>query len=85
MNLMGKDLSDYGLPRPTRSTNTINNIDYIRELDYDVADLDVVVNRSEASLNAEQHQVYQTIMDDIALSRGSIFFLDAPGGTGTYF
>lgn len=85
LSLGGQRLEHYGLPQPIRRETILQNKQYLKEISYDKTTLASKVFSKENSLNDEQFQVYTQILDSIEQGSGSIFFLDAPGGTGKTF
>ncbi|SGY12569.1 BQ5605_C011g06542 [Microbotryum silenes-dioicae] len=86
---LDSSLSDHGLPLLTiqfddkASTNCL-----IMEESATAAELDEVEGlwrNNFESCNAEQRVVVETVLDSILNSRGEVFFVDAPGGTGKTF
>ncbi|SGY56310.1 BQ5605_C006g04125 [Microbotryum silenes-dioicae] len=68
---LDSSLSDHSLPLPTIQFN-------------DEASTINKMNNFE-SCNAKQRVVVETVLDSILNSRGKVFFIDAPGGTGKTF
>jgi len=83
LQMSGKKLSDFGMPTPQRTAELSS--DLIRELNYDIAQLDTHVCETEPRLLPEQREVYQKIYQRVESGGGGLFFLDAPGGTGKTF
>jgi len=81
----GLSISNYGLPKPTRTENNFENVVYQREINYDLNTLTKVVVSNEALLTNEQYNVYSRIMHSIKSATEKIFFLNAPAGTGKNF
>ncbi|SGY12899.1 BQ5605_C011g06649 [Microbotryum silenes-dioicae] len=86
---LDSSLSDHGLPLPTiqfddeASTNRL-----IMEKSATAAELDELEGlwrNNFESCNTEQRVVVETVLDLILNSRGKVFFIDAPGGTGKTF
>ena len=70
------------MPSPVRTNDSLNE-EVARELSYNV-DPDSV-SSNEAKLLPEQTMAFETIYESIQHSKGGLFFLDAPGGTGKTF
>lgn len=85
MALGASGLKQYSLPQPTRNEEFFDNIDYLREMNYNSEKLEQVVRNNEALLTQEQLSIYLEIMNSIESSEGQTYFLDAPGGTGKTF
>ncbi|XP_039778356.1 ATP-dependent DNA helicase PIF2-like [Panicum virgatum] len=77
---MGKDIKNYGLPSMQLSGET--NRDYYRELTEErkivVSDEDI---KLAESLNAEEMEGFNEILDHVMTNKGKVFFVDGPGGT----
>ena len=82
--LGNKTLKDFRLPEVLASETALPH-EYLRELNYNQAELKAFIEQNESSLNPEQQCVYYIALDSIRANKGSIFFLDAPGGTGKTF
>lgn len=78
----GKKLADFGLPEP-KNENLETSLDYLRELNYDVNALNDYVIKFEPMLNDDQKRVYSTVLQSVSENGKNVFYLDAPGGTGT--
>lgn len=83
ISIAGKDLAEFGMPRPQR-TGEISN-DVARELNYDYIALQTHVTETIPRLLPEQRHVLNVVLQQIHNGEGAIFFLDAPGGTGKTF
>ena len=82
----GIGLETYGLPKPVRqSEEDLLAKDIIRELAYDTEELSHYVEHNESLLTSEQQEAFNKVVRSLEDSAGSIFFLDAPGGTGKTF
>ncbi|CAG9772346.1 unnamed protein product [Ceutorhynchus assimilis] len=55
LSLGGKNLQEYGLPRPNRSGDVVQNREYMAETNYNLDKLRETVSIDEASLTDEQH------------------------------
>ncbi|XP_054281787.1 uncharacterized protein LOC128999354 [Macrosteles quadrilineatus] len=82
-SMSGKDLSSFGLPAP----NLLNGInpELLKEMAYNIDDMQLQVQEMLPKLLPEQQVVYDTILERIESRKGGIIFLDAPGGTGKTF
>lgn len=83
--MVGKTLSQLGLPAPTRGEERVLEADYIREMNYNKETLDEYVAAKEPLLNEDQKISLGIIMDRVTTQQGGIIFLDASGGTGKTF
>ncbi|XP_062714405.1 uncharacterized protein LOC115261339 [Aedes albopictus] len=83
--MVGKTLSQLGLPAPTRGEERVLEADYIREMNYNKETLDEYVAAKEPLLNEDQKISLGMIMDRVSTQQGGIIFLDASGGTGKTF
>lgn len=79
----GKIISHFGLPEP-KEDNFEASMDYLREINYNETELHDYVKKHEPMLNEEQKNVYDTVLQSVLQNKGQVFYLDAPGGTGTY-
>ncbi|XP_065209902.1 uncharacterized protein LOC135838199 [Planococcus citri] len=80
----GKKLSNFGLPEP-KEENLEISIDYLREVNYDVNAMNEYVRKFEPMLNEDQKNVYSAVLKSVLQNEKSVFYLDAPGGTGKTF
>jgi hypothetical protein len=83
----GRRLQDYpGMPVVVAVPNQRRNPLLAAAENYDVADLTAQVERNVPLFNQEQREFYTAVMHqtDNPQADGNIFFLDGPGGTGTY-
>ncbi|XP_043476307.1 uncharacterized protein LOC122507577 [Leptopilina heterotoma] len=78
-----KSLHECHLPSP--AVDHIN-IDYIREISYNVDELLLYVSENEPHLSNKQFNVYQNMLSSVNyIISKEMFFLNAPGGTGKTF
>lgn len=73
-----KTIVDFGLQLPVinvASTSTEGSNQYLGDVNE--------IQQMENQLNAEQRVAYNIICNSVANDQHRIFFLDAPGGTGT--
>lgn len=56
-----------------------------RERQYNLNDLNTLININLPKLNREQKHAYDIIIEAVQKQTGGIFFLDASGGTGKTF
>jgi len=78
-----KSLQLLGLPSPTGVLPTNQLCDEIlRETNYSIEELALHVSLNEPLLVLDQRAAYNAILHHTEENKGSIFFLDAPGGTG---
>lgn len=85
IQLGGNGLQDFGMPAPERDSGMGLPQDILREMSYNIDDLAREVREKEAKLLEQQRAAYDTIVDSVKHSKGGLFFLDAPGGTGKTF
>ena len=85
MELGGKSLDYYGLPAPQRDVPLQLSRHMLRETGYNTKETQHYVAVHEPLLTREQQEVYSRILESLDHSRGEVFFLDAPGGTGKTF
>ncbi|KAE9524425.1 hypothetical protein AGLY_015146 [Aphis glycines] len=83
--MCGSLLSTLGMPAPNRSRHTAFNLELQREKNYDLDEQAERVQKNVPLLNAEQKNVYDSLMKVVDDGTGGIYFLDAPGGTGKTF
>ena len=85
----GKSLADFpGMPTPIHVKNPYDEALIIQqELDYDVHEQLLIVDRDVPSLNTEQHTIFTTIMSavDDHKQYPEVSFIDGPGGIGKTF
>lgn len=82
IQMNNKFLRQLGLRAPLRKKRRENQ--FLRSHIYDVVELEKFVDNRKQLLNSEQRHVFQTVMSNYCSNTGGIYFLDAPGGTGTY-
>ncbi len=82
LQLGGQRLSYYGLPEAHREVCNLDE-EVSRELSYHVDTQDVL--EQEHKLLAEQKHAFDIIYNAIEGSKGGLYFIDAPGGTGKTF
>ncbi|XKL63188.1 hypothetical protein PGB90_005552 [Kerria lacca] len=70
------------MPAPDRRMNDAFNRELERECEYDLHELDQSVQTNVPMFNLQQKEVYDTLMETTDDGNGSLFFLDALGGTG---
>ena len=80
----GKSLKDFQLPVPETFSVKIN-YSLLRETQFDRTNLQRMITFHSNNLNKDQKQAYLQIMSSVEKKRGTLFFLDAPGGTGKTF
>ena len=80
----GQEIHMYGLPATDRARTRVPR-EVMRELDYDIAQMNSIVEENVPKFTQDQGAVYNAILNDIKENKGSLFFLDAPGGTGKTF
>ncbi|KAE9524087.1 hypothetical protein AGLY_015452 [Aphis glycines] len=83
--MCGSLLSTLGLPAPNRSRHAAFNLELQREKNYDLDEQAERVRKNVPLLNAEQKNVYDSLMKVVDDGTGGIYFLDALGGTGKTF
>ena len=84
LGMGGQELQMYGLEEPNRERERVAR-EVQREMNYNVAQMNSIVEENVPKLTIDQKTAYDTILKDINESKGSLFFLDAPGGTGKTF
>ncbi|KIH68828.1 hypothetical protein ANCDUO_00835 [Ancylostoma duodenale] len=85
ISISSKTLSDLGLHAPSRTGAELVQSEVLRERNYDVEELENLVQFNEPLLVPDQRLAYEAITDMIRNGNGGIFFLDALGGTGKTF
>lgn len=82
ISLTGRPLSKHGMPEPV--DDGPQNLDqlYLRETSYDTQALALDVSNKLPLLNTDQSSVFNEVMQSIQRDYGTLYFLDAPGGTG---
>ena len=78
---MGKKLSIFGLPSPSRSGIVDLPQEILRATSCNVDTLQQFITKNEPKLLQDQRRAYNMVLDDINNQNGMVFFLDAPGGT----
>jgi len=78
-------LSTFVMPAPNHSMYGAFICELQQEKDYDRDELDERVRTNVPLLNAEQKNVYDSLMKVVADWTGGIYFLDTPGGTDIKF
>ena len=71
----------FDIPIDTSLNNGTYNTEIIQEKMYDINEMKDIVTRNTSSMNEEQLQTYNTIIN----KEDGMFFIDAPGGTGKTF
>jgi len=79
--MCGSLFSTMGMPALNRSTHDAFNCELQWEKVYDRDELVEKVRTNVPLLNAEQKNVYHSLMKFVDDGTGGIYFLDAPGGT----
>ncbi|KAL7132109.1 hypothetical protein ABFS83_12G049200 [Erythranthe nasuta] len=83
----GKSLRNYApmpVPIHTMLDDTENRL-ILDELDYDVSEMRVELQKLLSSITPDQKKVYDTIMNAVSENSGGMFFLYGHGGTGKTF
>lgn len=92
--LLDKALRPYGctladfdpMPLPVHDWDTLcSNPLIIEHTNYDPAHERGLATELESRLNDEQRRVFDDVMDSVRNERGSMFFINGPGGTGKTF
>ena len=79
----GLSLKHFDLPEPTVEHLVATEHRIIREeTEFDFTSLEIEVQNGYPSLNAEQKHVFDSVMSSIENGNGTIFCLNASGGTG---
>lgn len=73
------------MPIPNINDNFQINREYLSETSYNQSILTAFVIENEAKINTEQKIIYDEIINSVNMSKGGMFFIDAPGGTGKTF
>lgn len=82
---LGLTVESFSLPiNRTQPVRLSDSIEYLREVAYNVDELKRTIEENEHRLNAEQNYVYTVVCNAVLQKEGTLFFLDAPGGTGLY-
>lgn len=81
----GRTLLQLGLEIPERNGLDTFNTEILRELTYNITELEHYVNTNERLLLDEQKAVFNLIKEHLLFAHGGLFFLDASGGTGKTF
>ncbi|XP_071943821.1 uncharacterized protein [Antedon mediterranea] len=80
----GKSLEHFNLPTPDPETNAASQV--IREeTTYENSQLKMILDSNLPLLNKPQRDVYNSVVDSTVNRKGTLFHLDAPGGTGKTF
>ncbi|XP_029431432.1 uncharacterized protein LOC115075280 [Rhinatrema bivittatum] len=82
--IRGQPLHKYVLPVPSHG-HAAANLNYFRELAYNICDLAKTVNDNEPRLNTKQRNIYHDVMTSVHCQSGRIFFIDTPGSTDKTF
>ena len=84
LNRNAKSLHDYpSMPYPHEMSALINENRLIfEELNYDIDKLNTEFELLHGSLNVDQKNIYDAIMDSCRQSTSSLFFVYGGGGTG---
>ena len=82
MTMVGKNLEQFGLPHAERFEGERVCREILQETCYDLKQLTDFVQATEQTLMPDQQKAYKTILEAVEQEVGTIFFLDAPGGTG---
>lgn len=85
MTMVNKSLIQLNMIAPISSGRDAFQLELNRERQYDLQIMDDFIRNNVPLLNAQQTEVYNTLMDAVNYNTGGIFFLDAPGGTGKTF
>lgn len=83
--MCGSALCKLNMPTPNHPMHDVFNRELQREREYDLNALNEAVRVNVPKLNAQQKNVYDTLIKAIDDGNGGMFFLDAPGGTGKTF
>ena len=87
-----KELTDFGLPKPTQEqlnkVHTITSIEPVvirEEKDFDVPDLIESVQNVKPMFTPEQKEIFDTVLDAVENNNALCVFIDARGGCGKTF
>lgn len=83
--ICNKSLIQLGMTAPNRPMHDIFNLELQRERTYNIADLTMFIAENAPKLLDDQKIAYDTILQSINNETGTMYFLDAPGGTGKTF
>lgn len=82
---LGLTVESFSLPiNRTQPLRLSDSIEYLRETAYNAIELERTIDENEHRLNVEQNTVYTVVYNAVVQKEGTLFFLDAPGGTGLY-
>ena len=84
-SMVGRGVKKHGLPSPQRQQRGFNFSEVLRELNFDVQALESYLATNEPRLVPDQQRAFTEIWNLVQEKKGSIIFLDAPGGTGKTF
>ena len=86
LNMGGFFLDHYGMKSPDRTAGMKSEPkELLREMAYDVEELNTYVRNNEIMLLDDQWEAYNAFLRSVETGKGGLFFLDAPGGTGKTF
>ena len=85
ISIGGNPINQYELPIPNINANFQINREYLSETSYNQSILTAFVIENEAKINTEQKIIYDEVINSVNMSKGGMFFIDAPGGTGITF
>ncbi|UYV67468.1 hypothetical protein LAZ67_5000717 [Cordylochernes scorpioides] len=83
LSISGKSIACMGLPLP-ENVSPPREASFLSDI-YDRRELETLASTRESSLNPDQKYCYEAILNSVRSRAGTIFFLDAPGGTGKTF
>ena len=79
----GKSIQDFDMPRPQMNWGVHRGNQLInKQMAFNVPQLQEFVQRCQATLNVEQRNFYQAVLDSVRNTTGIMFFLQSGGGCG---
>ncbi|XP_053968578.1 uncharacterized protein LOC128870006 [Anastrepha ludens] len=85
LRIANKTLVQLGMTAPNPDMHGLFDRELQREQEFNSNDLRLFVQSNITKMNIQQKHVYDTVMQAISNNAGGLYFLDAPGGTGTTF
>ena len=87
LKLNGIELKSLGLPEPVNFKSEIQNAGspLEEEFDFNKEEQKQLTIKKVEMMNQEQSTFFNMVLESINKKKGTIFFLDAPGGTGKTF
>ena len=87
LQLNGIELKSLGLPEPVDLKSDIENVGspLVEELNFDKEEQKQLTIQKVEMMNQDQSNFFDMVLESINKETGTLFFLDAPGGTGKTF